>query len=120
MDAVRAYQAFWSGFDIPAYDENTVPKSVKMPYITYESAEDYLGESLSLSASIWYRDYSWLAISAKMQEIADRISRGGKMLRTDDGAIWIRRSTPWGRRMDDPEDDAIRRIILNVEVEYIR
>lgn len=120
MDAVKAYQAFWSGFDIPAYDENTVPESAKMPYITYESAEDYLGDSLSLSASIWYREYSWLAISAKMQEIADVISRGGITLPINEGAIWIKRGTPWGRRMDDPEDDAIRRIILNVEVEYIR
>lgn len=120
MDAYIAYQSFWSGFGVPAYDENTVPESAEMPYITYEASEDFLGDSLSLSASIWYREYSWLAISAKMQEIADAISRGGKTVPIKDGSIWIKRGTPWGRRMDDPEDDAIRRIILNVEVEYIR
>ena len=56
--------------------------------------------------------------SGKAEEIAEFITRGGRMVKYDDGAIWIQKGTPWAQRMGDP-DDMIRRIVLSVVVEFL-
>lgn len=118
MDKSQALQNFWSGFDIPAYDVNTVPDYATFPYITYEYAEDAFDDTVLMQASIWYRSSSWVDISNKFTQIAEAIGIGGKTLRYDDGAIWLYRSTPFMRRSSDPSDEMIRRIIINIQAEY--
>ena len=120
MDSVQTLHKFWSGFGLPAYDETTVPDDAKVPYITYEASDDFFGSNLSLTASLWYRSTSWQAITEKEKEIANAISLGGKMLQCDEGAIWIKRGTPWAQRMSDSSDNMIRRIVLNIELESIK
>lgn len=117
MNREQVYNDFWNSFDLPAYDETTVPTKKQPPYITYEYAADSIDQPLQLSASIWYRDKSWEAISEKAEEIVETISGGGVVLTCDRGAIWIKRGTPTIRRMAD-EDNTIRRIIINVEIEH--
>lgn len=119
MNKEQTLHKFWSSFGIKAYDENTVDNDATLPYITYEMRTDSFGHALSLSASLWYRDSSWLAITAKEHEIYERIGRGGEIIDYDDGALWIHRGSPWATRMDEPTDDTIRRIILNLSVEYL-
>lgn len=119
MNELQALQAFWSGFDLPAYDENTVPDDAKMPYITYEASNDFFGEEVAQTANIYYRSMSWADITAKEQQIAQAISRGGVIKECEGGALWIKRGTPWAQRMSDQADDAIRRIVLNYTVEFI-
>ena len=72
---------------------------------------------MMLSASIWSRSTSWGTAIAKMQQIAEAIGIGGKLLRTDDGYLWIKRGVPFAQRMSD-EDPAVRRIYMNIEVEF--
>jgi hypothetical protein len=36
----------------------------------------------------------------------------------DKGVIWFKKGNPFLQRMADP-DDAIRRIVVNIEVEYL-
>lgn len=120
MNAMQALQAFWSSFGLPAYSEYTVPDNAKFPYITYEASDDFFGEILGLTVSLWYRSPSWAAITEKSQEIADFIGRGGRSIACDGGAIWIKWGTPWAQRLDDPADSMIRRIVLNLEVEFIK
>ena len=119
MNELQALQAFWSGFDLPAYDENTVPDNAEFPYITYEASSDFFGAEVAQTANIYYRSTSWAAITEKEQEIAENISRGGVFVECDKGALWIKRATPWAQRMGDQNDDMIRRIVLNYTVEYI-
>lgn len=119
MTKMQALNAFWNGFSLTAYDENTVPDDAILPYITFEASTDDFGNSLAQSASLWYRDPSWAAITAKEQEISDFIGRGGRMVPYSGGAIWIRKATPWAQRMNDPNDRDIRRMILNVIVEFL-
>lgn len=119
MNVQQALNAFWNGFGIPAYDATTVPDDAKLPYITYEASNDFFGQSIAHTVSLWYRSPSWADITAKEQEIADFISRGGRSIRVDDGIIWIKRATPWAQRMADTTDDMIRRIVLNLELEFI-
>lgn len=119
MDKQQTLNKFWSSFGIPAYDELTVPDDAVLPYITYETTTDDFGNMLSLSASVWYRSTSWADITHKADEIGSRLGRGGKMLDFDGGAVWISKGTPWQRRMADPDDDTVRRIVLNLNVEYM-
>lgn len=119
MTALQALQAFWASFGLPAYDENTVPDNAALPYVTYEASEDFFGATLAQTASLWYRSTSWGEITAKEQEIADFIGRGGRQIAFDGGAFWLKRGTPWAQRMDEPSDSMVRRIVLNVEIEFL-
>lgn len=120
MNTAQALQNFWSGFNLPAYDENTVPDNATIPYITYESSDDFFGSQSAMSASLWYRSPSWVEITEKEQEIADFIGRGGRMIAVDNGGIWINRGQPWAQRMSEPSDEMVRRIVLNYEIEFIK
>lgn len=121
MDKFQALQSFWESFGIPAYDENTVPTgddAPAFPYITYDAVVSNLGTPVTMSASLWYYGTSWAQITAKMAEIQSAIGRGGKMLRIDDGAIWIIQGSPFAQRMSD-SNDMVRRIFINITAQYI-
>ena len=129
MNKIQTLNAFWNSFGLKAYDETSVPEyitddqgnKVKLepPYITYEVSDDEFGNVLMRTASLWYRSSSWEEVTAKEQEIAEYITRGGRMLAYDGGAIWLQKSTPWAQRMSEPSDDMIRRIVLNVSIEFL-
>lgn len=119
MNKIQTLHAFWSSFGLKAYDETSVPDNAQLPYITYEVSSDDLGNQLYQNASLWYRSTSWAEITEKEQEIADFITRGGRMLAYDGGAIWIQKANPWAQRMGEPNDDMIRRIILSLAVEFL-
>lgn len=119
MDKQQALNSFWNSFGIPAYDSTTVPDDSPLPYITYNVAVDDFGAQIPLNASIWYRDTSWAAITAKSNAVNSYIGRGGRIIKYDEGAFWIRKGSPFAQRMNDPEDDMIRRILLQVTFEFI-
>lgn len=120
-DYAQALHQFWSSFEWPAYDSTTVPGKDSNPgdkRITYNVVQDEFLSDVSMAVSLWDRSYSWEDISKKSDEIYDAIGLGGVMLTYDDGHIWIRRGHPFAQRMSDT-DDAIRRIYLSIEAEYI-
>lgn len=114
----QALQSFWASFNIPAYDESTVPDGAELPYITYSVSINDFKVPVVMTANIWYKDTSWSDITAKYNEIADAIGIGGKMIPYEEGAIWLYKGSPFAQRVRD-EDDMIRRIYLNIEAEYI-
>lgn len=117
MNKAQTINEFWNSFKIPAYDMYSVPTDVQMPYITYEYVEDNLDNVVMLSASIWYKSTSWIGVSGKAAEIAEYIGNG-KILKTDEGYIYITRGTPFMQRLSDT-DDSVRRIYINLQVEYM-
>lgn len=119
MDKLQALDAFWNGFGLVAYDENSVPDDVSFPYITYEASSDTLGNVLAQTASLWYRSSSWGAITEKEQEISEYITRGGRMVKYDGGCVWIQKASPWAQRMAEESNSEIRRIVLNLQVEFL-
>lgn len=119
MNKMQALHAFWSGFGLTAYDEASVPDNTPFPYITYEASSDDFGGVIPLTASLWYRETGWANITEQEQQISDFISRGGRSVRYDGGAMWIQKARPWAQRMNDPSDDMIRRIVLNVTIEFL-
>lgn len=118
MDKAQAIYNFWAGFALPAYDETQVlPEDAPLPRITYETATDSFGQEIALTASLWYYSTSWKDITQKAAEISQSIGMGGKIIRTDNGALWIKRGSPFAQRMGD-SNDSIRRIVLNISAEF--
>ena len=119
MTKAQALYSFWSGFGLAAYDEQTVPDEAVLPYITYETITDSLGNQLPLTASLWYRSNSWETISLKAQQIAAYLGEGGVVIGYEEGALWITRGSSFAQRIEDPNDNSIRRIHININAEYL-
>ena len=119
MTKAAAMYQFWNSFGLTAYEENTVPDDAKFPYITYQLVTDSFDREVPVTASIWYRSESWTAINAKTEEISQKISRGGKIISCDRGAIWLKRGQPFAQNMDDESDNLIKRKYLNITAEFM-
>lgn len=118
MDNEQAYKAFWASFGLNAYDENTVPESASLPYITYEYAENGFDDGeIALTANLWDGGKSWGYLTKIVNNIKHAIGYEGVTLRTDEGYIWIKRRSPFAQRTGDPNDN-IRRIMINISVEF--
>ena len=119
MTKAAAIYQFWNSFGLTAYEENTVPEDADFPYITYQLVTDSFDYEIPLTASIWYRSESWTAINAKAEEVSQKISRGGKIIPCDGGAIWLKRGQPFAQSMGDESDNLIKRKYLNITAEYM-
>ena len=119
MTKAAAIYKFWNSFGLTAYEENSVPDDAAFPYITYQIATGSFEREIPLSASIWYRSESWTAINAKAEEISHTISRGGKIIPCDGGAIWLKRGQPFAQSMGDESDNLIKRKYLNITAEFM-
>ena len=119
MTKASALYQFWNSFGLTAYEENTVPDDAAFPYITYQLVTDSFGYEIQLTASLWYRSESWKTINAKTEEISQKISRGGKIISCDGGAIWLKRGQPFAQNMGDESDDLIKRKYLNITAEFM-
>lgn len=120
MDKAQALHNFWSSFNLPAYDELTVPDDAVLPYITYEVKTDSFENRINLSASIWNRSTSWAAVEQKAAEIAQFIQKQNPCtIRIDGGRMYVTKGSPFGQRMLDPSDNGVRRILLSIYVEFL-
>ena len=119
MDRWQAQYQFWAGFGVPAYEENSVPSWAKMPYITYQAMVGGFGDVMTVTASIWDKSTSWEFADT----LADRIENAIRLslpIAYDDGMyrVYIG-NTPFSQNMGDPEDDQVKRKILNVNFEFM-
>ena len=119
MTKAAAIYQFWNSFGLTAYEENSVPDDAAFPYITYQLVTDSFDHEIPLTASLWYRSESWTGINSKTEEISQTISRGGKIISCDGGAIWLKRGQPFAQSMGDESDDLIKRKYLNITAEFM-
>lgn len=125
MTIEQAIHNFWSSFDWPAYDENTVPDDATLPYITYSvNIGDITSGPVTTQASLWYRSMSWKEITEKSEEIRNHLGIGGVMIEHDDGAIWIKRGNTFAQRSaagssESEQDSSTRRVVLTVDIDFI-
>ena len=119
MTKAAAIYQFWNSFGLTAYEENSVPDEAAFPYITYQLVTDSFDREIPLAVSIWYRSESWTGINSKTEEISQTISRGGKIIPCDGGAIWLKRGQPFAQNMRDESDDLIKRKYLNITAEFL-
>lgn len=123
MTKAEALHEFWSGFGLKAYDAYSVPTGDNLPdlpYITYNVQTDSLGAILLLNGSLWYGSSSWKDVEAKAQEIAKAIGENGYVIKdVDGGYVWIKKGNPFAQRMSDEGDRMVRRVYLNITVEFL-
>lgn len=118
MTKAAAIYQFWNSFDIPAYEENSVPEDAKFPYITYQLVTDSFDNDVQMAVSVWYRSSSWTEANAKAEETSQAIGQGGKTIKCDGGRIWIKRGSPFAQNMGDESDNLIKRKYLNITAEF--
>ena len=118
MNKQQAYNAFWSGFGIPAYEENTVPEGAVLPYITYQVITDDLTGVVMPTASIWDRSTSWKKVDDLSEYIAYKISTMNTV-KLDHGRMFISKGFPFAQHMSEDGDSAIRRVVLNIAVQFL-
>lgn len=117
MNKWQALDYFWNQFNIPAYDEGSVPDNAVMPYITYKASVNEFEKATPLYASIWYKSTSWMEISLKADAIAEWINSHRLIKLDDDQYLYIAQGDPFAQRMQD-ENSTVKRIYINIMAEY--
>lgn len=118
MTKSKALNKFFNRFGT-AYPSTSVPIDVEFPWITYENNVGNVGDTNSCKVTLWYHTESEAVPNNKVDEIAEAIGLGGIVLNTDDGAIWVRRGTPWCQPLRDENDYAVKGRLLTLELEFL-
>lgn len=131
MNKQQAYNAFWGGFGVLAFEENSMPDdkiideliksgvaASKYPYITYQVLVDDLGHSVFPTASIYDRSTSWEKADTLSNAISSRIQTMNT-IQLDNGRMFITKGSPFAQHMSEDGDLSIKRIILNLGVEFL-
>lgn len=112
-------QNFWSGFGMDAYPSTAVEDDALLPYLTYELPTSSFNEGeVSQTVQIWFKTDSESIPNAKVTEISKAIGRGGIILHTDDGAVWMKRGTPFSISASAQSDKTLKLRQLNITLEY--
>lgn len=118
MNKAEALYGFWASFGLSAYEEGSVPEGAAFPYITYPLSVGDWGAVVPLTADLWYRTTALGNINDKTGEIAGRIGLGGVKLYCSGGHIHLYCGSPWAQLMEDPDDDMIRRMHINITARF--
>ena len=131
MNKQQAYNAFWRGFGLLAFEENTVPDDEtiqnlikagyaksKYPYITYQVLTGDYEDILQPTASIWDKSNSWEKVDLLSNEIAERIANMTP-IKIDNGRMFITTGTPFSQHMSEEGDSSIRRNVLTIGVQFL-
>ena len=120
MTKAAALYNFFSQFGLNAWPNVSVPTgddAPDFPYLTYELSTSADLDKIMVSASLWYRETTWTRANAKAEQISAAIGQA-YTLDCDDGGMIIRRATPFSQSMDDPNDNLIKRKLLNFEITF--
>jgi hypothetical protein len=126
MDRFQAINAFWNSFGVPAYPETSPPDSrdengrlnaLEYPYITYSVAVADIGDTVPLTADLWYYSTSWREASRKADEIRAAIG-DFTTIRFDGGVLLIVRGSPFAQQMHD-DNDSVKRMYINILAEFL-
>lgn len=115
-----ALHEFFSSFGLPAYPVSSVPEDTVFPWLTYELVTSSWEQGeVALVLNLWYYTESEATPNAKAEEISKAIGMGGALLTCDDGAIWLKRGSPWCQSLQDATDPMIKRRYINITAEYL-
>lgn len=120
MTKAAALQKFFSAFGISAYPSNAVPDETVFPWLTYEASFGYLEDGeIPIAVHLYYHTTSEVVPNEKVEEIGQAIGRGGTVIPCDDGAIWIKRGTPFCTSQTDADRPEIKHRYMNLTLEYL-
>lgn len=124
MDKWQGQQQFWESFGIPAYDEQhvfTEEDREDLPHLVYQSFGGNIGQTATLSASLWYKGASMAPIKRKATEIEQYIrERQPLCVKINGGYLWVKvpETIPFAQPAGSDNDNLLR-IILTVEAESL-
>lgn len=119
MDKAQTIDYLWNSFGLIAYEENSVPNNIEMPYITYELNTGSFENELQLSASLWYKSTSLKEMAKKVDEIS-RFVHSASVIAYDGGFLRIwEGNTPFAQRLKDDNEYMVKRTVLNVMAEFM-
>ncbi len=104
LRTAETLKAFFGGFSIPAYKENSVPDDVKLPYITFPLIEPEWDESASYYCQVWYKRKQVEALLMKADEIVGAIGEG-IVFDQDGGYVALYPSSPLIQTLTDEDTD---------------
>ena len=114
ISTAKALYGFFSGFDIPAYAENTVPDDAALPYLTYPLYDPEWRTKHSFYVQVYYRhktsNYESLA---KADEIVAAIGDGVR-IPCDGGMLVIWPENPLIQAK--PPDNDVRAAYINLSI----
>ena len=120
MSKASALYSWFSGFGITAYEESNVKSNPTFPYLTYTyTTGDFDSGEVPIVVNLWYRTESNVTIDAKAEQIYDAIGRGGVIIPVSNGAIWLKRGSPFCQAIAEPSDANIRRRYINITAEFL-
>lgn len=116
-EIAKALYSFYSGFQIPAYAEDSVPDDAKLPYITYTAPQSDTFTGATHQVRVWYAADKGAPdntkINAKADEILAVIGRGIRM-KAGEGFVYIFPGNPVAQ--PQPADDATQIVYINLEI----
>ena len=112
ISTASALYAFYSNFGLPAYEVNTVPDDVTLPYITYLYNEPQYQYNATHYAQIFMRTNSNTALLEKAGDIVSAIGEGVVL----DSGVVIRPSTPLVQIMHDASNPDIRIAYISLQL----
>ena len=119
MSKASALYSWFSGFGIDAYEESNVKAGTKPPFLTYTyTIGDFDSGEVPIIVNLFYMTESNVTIEAKAEQIYDAIGRGGVMIPVSNGAIWLKRGSPFCQAIAEPSDANIRRRYINITAEF--
>lgn len=74
-----ALKSYLSSFNIPAYQQDSIPDDVPLPYITYPLKEPEWNQKTSFYFIVWYRSTGYGELLTKVDEILADIGEGKKI-----------------------------------------
>lgn len=119
MTKGQALHEFFSSFGMTAYPSTAIPSDAIFPFISYEVAFGGYGDEQALTVNTWHYTESESIPNAKVQEMSNRIGLGGVIIPCDEGAIWLKRGTPFAQAIKDEADPNIKRRYMTVTAEFL-
>ena len=118
MTKDKALYAWFNEF-MTLYPDTNVPGDVVFPYGTYTLSTAAFGDDpVSLTVQMWFRTESEAIPNQKVQELSERIGRGGVVVPCYGGAIWLTRGSPFSISAADATDSAVKLRQINITAEY--
>lgn len=114
ISTAQALYGFFSGFGIPAYNNQLVPDDAELPYLTYPLTEPEWRAPATFYVNVYYRDKdSNYAALSKADEIAQAIGEGIR-IPCADGTIAIYPQNPLIQAL--PTENDVRAAYINLQI----
>lgn len=113
INTAATLKTFFSGFDIPAYAEDSVPDNINLPYITYPLREPEWNSQSTYFCQIWYKKKQLEKLLQKADQVVAAIGEGLIIDQTE-GMIVLYPSTPLIQILTDEDSQrAYINLIMN-------